>query len=423
MDEQFSNHLNWFQKHIDSRRRMLPIFTGHAGNEARRARDDLFTFIEEHCSGIERDDKEIPTRFRVPVELNSRYRKIRGLYSDHSLFFRLLPKMTFVSLVSIYDAYLSRLLKLIFTIKPEILNNSERQFSFKDINDFDSFEDMKTSIIEAEIDSFLRKSHSEQFKWLETKIGGNKGKLKLTKGLKNWGSFIELTERRNLLVHNDGIVNKHYIKVCMEHGIPPEKSVGEQLDVDSDYYRDACKCIYEVGIKLGHVLWRKLKPTEVSCKEADENFINLIYNLLVSKDYDLAIKLCELAEFKIFQDTITDHQSLFYIKINHAIAFKGSGEQKKCEEVLDEIDFSPLSDILKMANFVLRERYTEAAALMPKLAKSDDFQDAVYKAWPLFQWFIKTNDFNKAYEEIYGETFTISEDTSDLKPEEESDEN
>jgi len=328
MDEQFSEHITWFQKHIDSRRRMLPLFVGMAGKMASRVRKDLFEFVDEHCKDIERYENGDPHKFKVPVELNNRYRQLRGFHSDSSVFFNLLPRMTFISLVSIYDAYLSRLLKLIFKIRPEILNSSERQFSFKDINDFDSFDDMKEATIEAEVESFLRKGHVEQIKWLENKLSSSTKKLNLRSGLKNWGVFVELTERRNLLVHNDGIVSKNYIKVCNDNNISCNKAIGEQLDIDSEYYKEACNCINEIGAKLGHVLWRKLKPTNESCQKADDNLIELIFNLLISKDYDLAIKLCELVEFKSFR--VTTQQSLFYIKINHAIALKGLEKQNDC---------------------------------------------------------------------------------------------
>ncbi|MDN7129841.1 hypothetical protein J6I92_08150 [Pseudidiomarina sp. 1APR75-15] len=411
MDNKFSDDINWFQKHIDSRRRMLPLFTSLAGKMASRVQTDLFEFVNQHGRDIERDEDGDPTRFKVPVEFSSQYKKIRGMHNDSSVFFVLLPRMTFISLVSIYDAYLSRLLKLVFELKPEILNGSERQFSFKDINSYESFDEMKEAIIDSEIESFLRKSHAEQFKWLENKLGSSGKKISLKSGLDKWGDFIELTERRNLLVHNDGIINKHYIKLCTEHGLKPNKNVGEQLDIDSDYYQDACNCIFEIGVKLGHVLWRKLMPTKESCTKADDNLVELIFNLLVSKDYDLAIRICGLAEFQSFK--IATQQSLFFIKINHAIAHKGLEQQDKCTEILDQIDFTPLSDIFKIANFVLREQNEEAAQLMRKLAKSEDFQENFYKNWPLFQWFIKTDEFNETYEEIYGEQFTIKGDTSE----------
>lgn len=411
MDTKFSEDINWFQKHIDSRRRMLPLFSGLAGKMASRVEEDLFEFINQHCKEIERDKDGDPLSFKVPVKFSSQYKKIRGMYSDSSVFFMLLPKMTFISLVSIYDAYLSRLLKLIFRLKPEILNGSERQFSFKDISSYESFDEMKESIIDAEIESFLRKSHSDQFKWLESKLGSSGNKLNLRSGLDKWPEFIELTERRNLLVHNDGVVNKHYVKLCKDHGINSTKNVGEQLEIDKDYYQQACSCIFEIGVKLGHVLWRKLTPSDDSCAKADENLVEIIYNLLVSKDYDLAIRLCKLAEFHSFK--VATQKNLFFIKINHAIAHKGLGQENKCIKILDDIDFTPLSDAFRMANFVLREQNEAAAELMYALAKSDEFQEVAYKDWPLFQWFIKTDEFNEAYEKIYGEQFTIKGDTTE----------
>jgi len=91
-----------------------------------------------------------------------------------------------------------------------------------------------------------------------------------------------------------------------------------------------------------------------------------------------------------------------------------------CEKLLDQIDFTPLSDILKIANYVLREQNEDAAEIMYKLSTSDEFDEGVYKTWPLFQWFIKTDEFNEAYKIIYGEQFTISGNTSESDSSEES---
>lgn len=87
----------------------------------------------------------------------------------------------------------------------------------------------------------------------------NNFKIPLREGLEVWAKFIEITERRNLFVHCDGIVSKQYLEVCNKHGFDFSKplSVGEKLDVVPDYFESAYECLFEVGVKLGHVLWRK----------------------------------------------------------------------------------------------------------------------------------------------------------------------
>src|SRR5207244_3473281 len=101
-------------------------------------------------------------------------------------------------------------------------------------------------------------SHADHFSWLETKLD-----MPLRKDLPSWPSFVELTERRNLLVHCDGVVSHHYLANCQEHSVALGTcSVGDKLGVPSVYYRAACDCILEMAVKLTHVVWRKLLPNE-----------------------------------------------------------------------------------------------------------------------------------------------------------------
>ena len=72
----------------------------------------------------------------------------------------------------------------------------------------------REKIFAKEVESILRSSHSDQFLWMERVFS-----IPLTKGLESWPSFIELTERRNLFVHCDGVVSDQYINVCKNNKV------------------------------------------------------------------------------------------------------------------------------------------------------------------------------------------------------------
>lgn len=79
----------------------------------------------------------------------------------------LLPRTFLVSFVSEFDTFLGSLIREIFRIKPEILNGSEKNLTYKNLIRFDSLNAARDFIIENEVESVLRESHSEQFNWLE----------------------------------------------------------------------------------------------------------------------------------------------------------------------------------------------------------------------------------------------------------------
>lgn len=107
-----------------------------------------------------------------------------------------------MSLISQFDAYFGNIIKTIYYKKPEILSTSEKSIKYSEIIKINSIDELKEYIIEQEIEAVLRKSHNDQFKWLENKLN-----MKLRQGLNCWPTFIESTERRNLFVHCDGCVS------------------------------------------------------------------------------------------------------------------------------------------------------------------------------------------------------------------------
>ncbi len=231
--------------------------------------------------------------------------------------------------------------------------------SFQEISALGSVEAAREYVLEKEVEAILRSSHADQFKWME-----NAFKLPLNKGLDCWSTFIELTERRNLFVHTDGVVSSQYIAVCQRYGVKldPNLKEGEQLWVSPSYFRKATACIYEIGIKLGHVLWRKLLPDEREV--ADRSFINLTYELLVNEEYAMAKLLLDFA-FKNFTDFSNEVGKLSLL-VNWAQAYKWSGDSAKCAEIMASVDWSARSELLRLASSVLAEQWDDSAKLMRK---------------------------------------------------------
>ena len=398
----FRKDTSWFVSEVNSRKRVLPVFAHAASMITERADKDLTKFIEAHSDEKEYDESGILTRYTVPEGLSGRHSFLKRAFDDFSIFAVTLPRMTLVSVVSLFDAYLSRILKNVYMVRPEILNSSNKQLTFSEIVKFGSIEDAKNSIIEKEIETLLRDSHISQFAWLEKNLD-----VKLT-DLAAWKCFIELTERRNLLVHADGMVSAHYIETCRKHGIELAEgtNLGDQLDVSDEYYKKACNCVAEIGVKLSQVLWRKLIPKEL--EEAEDSFIEVTYGLLLSKEYELAEQLLEITKVKGFKKL--NAESGLYMTVNLAICLKGQEKNDQCLKLLSSIDFSALSAKFKLANYVLREEYDAAEKVMRQIGDSEELTEVNYREWPLFRWFRKTDQFKSAFKDIFGDEYVIIED-------------
>ncbi|MCU7282684.1 hypothetical protein OC926_22805 [Pseudomonas peradeniyensis] len=400
----FEEDCDWFISEISSRKRVLPAFA-HASKELTdRAKKDLDKLIEAHTSDKVYDEDGDLESYVVAEGYAGRHTILQRAFEDIAIFSLSLPRMALVSVVSTFDAYLARLMRNVYHVKPEILNSCERQLTFTELIQFGSIEKARDFIIEKEIEGLLRNSHVAQFNWLSKTLN-----LTLT-DLPAWKDFVELTERRNLLVHADGVASIHYIETCKKHGIVLEDgtTLGSRLEITPKYYKNACNCVAEIGLKLGQVLWRKLLPKEL--ERAEDSFIKTTFDLLIQGDYRLAEQLLIISKERSFKKL--NAESECYMSINLAIALKGQKKEEDCKKLLSAIDFSALSRKFKLANFVLLDMHAEAADLMIKIGTFDEPKQRDYHEWPLFKWFRKTIEFKEAYHQVFGEEFIIIQEAN-----------
>jgi hypothetical protein len=413
MATDFDKHADWFVDQINSRKRMLPLFATVSGMMAKRVDEDLNKLIDAHGYNKVYEEENL-VRYSLDEAYSRRHKHLRKTLRDANIFTDLLPKMTLVSLVSVFDAYLRKLVTTLFKIKPEVLNGSQKQLTYAELSNFGTMDDAREFVTECELDSLLRESHTYHFEWLEKRL-----KLPLREGLDCWPFFIELTERRNLLVHADGIVNNQYLDNCEKAGINVRKdtNIGDKLVVESEYYERACDCITEIGIKLNQVMWRKLVPDDVN--EADSSLISNTYDLLVDEEFKLAQ---DLLQFAIDTKAIkfASETNALYLKLNLAIAYKSQNKDDECIAIIKGTDWSALSDMFKIAAAALLEDFDEAALLMKRIGQGEGIRPTKreYEEWPVFRWFRKTDDFKLAYKEVFGVQYEI---TTDREPQPEKD--
>jgi hypothetical protein len=313
----------------------------------------------------------------------------------------IIPRSLLVSAVSIFDAFIGSLVKACLQLQPGFLNASERSFTFSELNQFSTLDDVKEHVIEKEIESLLRSSHSEQFRWMESKFS-----LPLTKGLNSWPTFLELTERRNLFVHADGRVSSRYLQVCGSDNIYVQDglAIGKQLEATPEYLEKAHICLSEIGIKLAHVLWRKLRPNEI--EEADKTLNQICYDYLVDEEYDLALIILNFATGTLKKWSNEDYRRMLII--NLAIAYKWLNHDDKCLKTLDDEDWTASALKFRLAVAVLRDKFNEAAILMKEIGAQREVKEESYRQWPLFKRFRETSLFLPTFRDVFGKEFVVS---------------
>ncbi|RDI50349.1 hypothetical protein [Flavobacterium glaciei] len=359
-------------------------------------------YIKDNGLLIKDEENTELKQLEIPESKIKEFIKLNEKVDTTNLAYSLLPINFVVSFVSQYDAYLGGLIRVMFLNKPEFLNNSEKNIMFSELLKFNSIEEAQEFVVEKEVESVLRESHIKQFKWLENKLG-----IPLRKDLLSFSDFIEITERRNLFVHCNGAISRQYIENCKENGVKgiDELKIDDLLDAKPAYFSKCYMTLFEIGVKLGHVIWRKLKPEENN--EADGHLNEVCYELLINGHYKLAINLLTFAT-----ETLKKHtqEMVCVFTINKALAYYLSNKKQDCIKVIDKHDWSATNDKFKLAIEILKENYPESLEIMRSIGNKNEHLNAeAYLDWPLFNEIRKTAEFKQTYKEIFGEELIYKE--------------
>lgn len=330
-------------------------------------------------------------------ELFKALRKIESL--EQTKIPTTLVKSLFTQIFSEFDAFIGALLKILYSEKPELLKTISREITFENLSKYNSVEAIKQEMLEKQIDAFRRDSYVEQFAAMESKFD-----IKLRE-FNEWGEFVELSQRRNILVHNGGKVNDQYLKVCENQGFKFDNKplVGELLKPSVKYFNRAILVMSKVAFMLTHTLWRKLFPHEIEKAHTAVN--NTLYELLKEKRWETSAEIAKFSLSNQMTKKINDLE-LRLRTVNAAIASKFSENNAAVMNYINSLDWTSSNKDFKLAIAVLEDKYADAARIMKEIGKNGDLiRQFSYHDWPLFHIFRDTPEFLNTYQEVYQVSF------------------
>jgi tetratricopeptide (TPR) repeat protein len=299
-------------------------------------------------------------------------------------------------MVSQYDAFLGSLIRTFLSAIPDKLRSKERTMSFEEILQFDSIDELKSHLIEEQIDTVLRQSHRDQFAWLENRFNVPLKKLEI------WADFIELTQRRNLYVHTDGRVTRQYLKICREEGVKQDSLplYNSIIRTDFNYVEKSYRVLYEIGLKLSQVLLHKCLGSR---NETADEFLNSeAYSHIAAGEFDTAIMLLDFA-LDIIPKKSTEFRRLTFV-VNRANAYRLKGDRAKCADLISGQDWKVLALKFQIAEAALREDVIRVVQLMKEIGRDDKEMSArTYREWPLFNGIRESVNFQEAFAGMFGE--------------------
>lgn len=316
----------------------------------------------------------------------------RGMYSMESSKADLLYRSALITLISYFEVFIAEILHLYYNIKPQALSGDDKILSYNELVKFDTIEEAIDRIASEKIEGFLRGSLEDWKNFFQKQL-----KINLSELISNWEDFVEIYQRRHLLVHNDRRINNQYLnKVEKKWFDKQEKSynVGDILEITDDYLFNAIKLFLVVGIKLIDLCWDKLLPDEKDMR--DTNLVSLIYELLFRKEWETAEMFCCHA---LNRDCYSPSIKQIYI-MNRWLCLKRMSKWNIIKNEVDKFDHNASNPTYSLCVYSLVEDKNNFYKTLPIAVQCGlKRQDLV--EWPVFYEMRQTEEFKQMIDSLF----------------------
>ena len=284
------------------------------------------------------------------------------------------------NLVSYLEQSFSDMCHVILRNHPQILSLNEKTLSFDEICKCSNLEEARDSLISAEIEQLLFKPLSSFLDFFENKVF----KIKFPSLEHFKQDMIEIKERRNLLIHNNGLVNTKYItSVNKELREKYKIEIGKKIGLGRKYLEESIDKFELIGLEilfLGALKFQKEKEMESAIWLINDTIFKSF-----SKEIPNFILGENLSNFALGNDCIKylNEKQRDYYKLNLWQILKKQNKLVEFNKETERYDISSKNNIIKLCYFSLVEKYTEAYKYIIPCLNDEDFSLQSYNEFPI----------------------------------------
>lgn len=292
-----------------------------------------------------------------------------------------------ISLISSVEWFLSQLIHKHYKENPGMIGTTEKQFSLGDLSNFESVEDARIFLIDKTVESVLRGSIDDWIDFFKSKL-----KLSMSYVDEHRKHLVEACLRRNLLVHNGGIVNRVYLANYPE-GLGGSPKIGDKLDVSQIYLTETISLFERCFLLMAAELWKKVEPDN---EERGDLLIDLGFSHLKAERYDISESLSYFTD----KDKSLQEATRLCAKVNYWISKKYGGDFESVKTEIQKTDFSAKSKLFRLAQNTLLDNFENVKRDITYLIEHDEnFSFQTVQDWPLFKGFRETYIYQELLEE------------------------
>lgn len=338
--------------------------------------DDTEVSIEKN--GVEENDaKSLSIKIKSSNDSISEHFENARSANKH---IGLLYTNSLISLLSNVEWFFSQLLHYYYDEYPESAGVQKRTLTLSDLKSFDSIADAEKHLIDVKIDEVLRGNFESWISLLKDEIGLGLGYMKDV-----MDELVEIYQRRNLFVHNGGVVNSIYlsrVKEKLREGV----SVSDRLVVDKMYLENSICKLQKAFILIGAELWKKLAPED---ELRGEILGEIVYENLLHSRWDICEGLCYFS----LKDAQLNPVDKTVAQINFWLSKKELGQFSEIEKEISKTDFSDKKEIFQLGLYAIKGETEKIVELLPIVLESQQTNIERLEEFPILREFRETKEY------------------------------
>lgn len=366
-----------FKRDKDDLELLEIMLSSFIDDEETKISDEAKKRIEENFEGkfsIEKYDKGF--KLSVSGKGGERFGKAMQRIREISEQKRLLYKSCLMNIISASECFLADLLKTYFKEYPQamkmtLIKGDDKFFSYDNLTSFSTMDDARDYLIDIKIENLIRNSFLYWIDFLKQKMGLKMGYMKEVQSV-----IYEVFLRRNLFVHNNGIINSVYLSNVDKSLVNSNKKIGKAITLNKKYLLKQIDNFERLFILISLELWK-------NSKSYDETRYPFITNQIIrNMDLNRWELVLSFTKFLLNEGNCPlDLKNM--AKINYWLAHKKMGTFEKIKIDVEKEDFSACTKDFLLCKCALLGQKEEVIKLLEVILKTGQATVEELQTWPV----------------------------------------
>lgn len=274
-----------------------------------------------------------------------------------------------VMLVGELETLIKDLARTLIERHPESLGQS-RTFTWKEISECDSVDEIRDRAVDKEIEDVLRGSLIE---WCE--FFTHRFKISVPNIVSTYPAQ-EIVQRRHVIVHNSGRVSRLYLEKLGNFNHDAE--LDDELTVDYAYLRRSADILYLIGYGLVFASCMRICGDDTWKQRMLIVLSDRTFRLLQEERYETI----EMMVDNLDMGRLGEMTALVF-QVNRWLALKAVGRFDECRSEVEGLDVSYRSNDFKLAKLALLGNVQDAHELATKMLRDGELRPEFWVTWPL----------------------------------------